>query len=91
MSSQNTPGLLQALECQCEHLQQTPCGKYPDQFFITFPLALKDFSKQNWLGVKLDIIAKLLRVGILGTMFRLSWTSMRLQDISCVYLAPILS
>ena len=70
---QDTPGLLQALQCQCQHLRQTcPCGEYPEQIFMTFPLALRDFSKQDWQGMSLDIVAKMLRVGVFETIFCLS-------------------
>ena len=50
--SQNTSGLLQALRCHCQHLRETcPCGEYPEQIFMTFPLGLRDFSMQEWRGM----------------------------------------
>ena len=35
---------------------------------MTFPLAIRDFSKQNWPGMSLDTVAEMLRVSVFRIM-----------------------
>ena len=57
---QGAEGLLQAHTVQCQHGLPTPCGKIPERFFMTFPLALHDFSVHNWSTTSLPTMLALI-------------------------------
>ena len=60
--TQDAKGLLQAHTIQCQHGHPRPCGITPERFYMTFPLALHDFSKQSfWSRLPLPIMLDLLK------------------------------
>lgn len=61
MREQDAEGLLQAHTVQCQHGVPHPCGAFPERFYMTFPLALHDFSKHKWSQTSLPTILALLK------------------------------
>jgi len=61
MREQDAEGLLQAHTVQCQHGVPHPCGAIPERFYMTFPLALQDFSIHKWSQTSLTTKLALLK------------------------------
>jgi serine/threonine protein kinase len=59
-------GLVQAHTIKCQHGQDEPCGKIPERFYMTFPLALHDFSQHNWSNASLATILTFIKQPLKG-------------------------
>ena len=63
---QDAEGLLQAYSLKCQHGHSAPCGAIPERFYMTFPLAVHDFSKQKWPETPLSTVLSLLKGPLQG-------------------------